>query len=129
MGSPYDNHGCNGGFQANAIRYVNMNGGIMNWDDYPYVSGTTKTEGTCVYDATNANLNVVNGCGKPASGDEDDLMNAIAQKGPLTIAIDAGGLGFQLYTSGVYSSTTCGNAQNQLNHAVTATGYGMWMDG
>merc|ERR1712179_162100 len=40
---PYDNHGCNGGLEPNAIRYVQLAGGQNNWDDYPYVSGQTKT--------------------------------------------------------------------------------------
>ncbi len=28
------------------------------------------------------------------------------------------------YTSGVYTSDTCGNTQNDVNHAVLAVGYG-----
>jgi len=125
--NPYDSHGCNGGFQSNALRYVVMNGGINNWDDYGYVSGQTKTEGTCSYDASSAIQSPISDCGAPASGDETQLSQAIAQEGPLTIAIDAGGLGFQLYTSGVYSSTTC--SSTRLNHAVTAVGYGRYLDG
>jgi len=125
--NPYDSHGCNGGFQANALRYVSLNGGINNWADYPYVSGTTKTEGTCVYDASTAIMGAVSDCGAPVSGDENMLAQAIAQEGPLTIAIDAGGIGFQLYSSGVYSSNTC--SSTRLNHAVTAVGYGRYLDG
>merc|ERR1712088_878547 len=54
---PYDNHGCNGGLEPNAMRYVQLNGGQMNWDDYPYISGTTKTEQTCAYACSNTRLN------------------------------------------------------------------------
>merc|ERR1712173_288140 len=49
------------------------------------------------------------------------------QVGVLTIAIDAGALGFQLYSGGVYSSTTC--SSTRLNHAVTLVGYGRYLDG
>jgi len=54
--------------------------------------------------------------------DEDDLKNSINQIGVHSIAIDAGGVGFQLYDGGVYSSTSC--SSTRLNHAVTGTGYG-----
>merc|ERR1719361_3353444 len=124
--NPYDNHGCNGGFQANALRYTALNEGVMNWDDYPYVSGQTKTNGVCQYDASKK-VQANTDCGAPAGGDEAQLVEAVAQVGVLTVAIDAGGIGFQLYTSGVYSSTSC--SSTRLNHAVTLVGYGRYLDG
>jgi len=124
--NPYDNHGCNGGFQSNTLRYTALNEGIMNWDDYPYVSGQTKTNGVCQYDASQANVANTD-CGSPTPNDETQLVEAVAQVGVLTIAIDAGGLGFQLYSGGVYSSTTC--SSTRLNHAVTLVGYGRYLDG
>ena len=125
---PYDNHGCNGGLEPNAMRYVQLNGGQMNWDDYEYVSGTTKVRNpTCNYDATKANTNIIQGCGNTKSGDETDLMNGLAQVGPMSVAIDASGRAFSLYSSGVYTSSTCSNTR--LNHAVTAVGYGRYLDG
>merc|ERR1712038_708622 len=124
---PYDNHGCNGGLEPNAMRYVQLNGGQMNWDDYPYVSGSTKTEGTCAYDASIANLDIVQGCGNIIAGDETNLMNGLYQVGPMSVAIDASGRQFSLYSSGVYTSSTCSNTR--LNHAVTAVGYGRYLDG
>lgn len=123
--NPYDNHGCNGGWQKNAMRYVFLQGGIMNWDDYSYVSGSTKTEGPCSYNADNAIINPITTCGQTTSGDEAQLLKSVAQNGVHTIAIDAGGLGFQLYSGGVYSSTTC--SSTALNHAVTLTGYGAYL--
>merc|ERR1739848_628785 len=125
--NPYDNHGCSGGFPKNALRYVVMNEGIESWDNYGYVSGQTKTEGTCAYDPTKAIANPISTCGSPASGDETQMAQALAQVGPLAIGIDAGGLGFQMYSGGVYSSTTC--SSTRLNHAVTAVGYGRYLDG
>jgi len=124
---PYDNHGCNGGLEPNAMRYVQLNGGQMNWDDYPYISGQTKTEQTCAYDSSNSNLDIVNGCGMTQPGDETDLMNGLSQIGPMSVAIDASGRAFSLYSGGVYTSSTCSNTR--LNHAVTAVGYGRYLDG
>merc|ERR1712165_231048 len=117
---------CNGGFQANNLRYTALNEGVMNWDDYPYVSGQTKTNGVCQYDASKK-VQANTDCGAPAGGDEAQLVEAVAQVGVLTVAIDAGGIGFQLYTGGVYSSNTC--SSTRLNHAVTLVGYGRYLDG
>merc|ERR1712131_197185 len=44
---PYYDMACNGGWIDNALYYIQLNGGISNYDDYPYVSGTTKRAGTC----------------------------------------------------------------------------------
>ena len=121
--NPYDDHGCSGGFITNGVRSIDLYGGQMNWDDYPYVSGTTKTEGTCVYDESKANLNISTGCVRLPSQDENTMVDAIANQGPLGIGINASGRGFSLYTGGVYSNPSC---TDRLNHAVTATGYGTW---
>ena len=121
--TPYDNHACNGGLEPNAMRYVALNGGQMDWDAYPYVSGQTKVQGTCQYDASNANLDIIDGCGMVTAGDENAMKQALAQKGPMSVAIDASGRAFSLYSGGVYTSDTCSNTR--LNHAVTGTGYGV----
>lgn len=43
-------------------------------------------------------------------------------KGPVSIAISAGGSVFQLYRSGVLNSSACGTT---MNHAVVVVGYGI----
>ena len=42
------------------------------------------------------------------SGAEDDLMNAVATKGPISIAIDASLRTFSFYSNGVYYDKNCG---------------------
>jgi len=121
--SPYDNHGCSGGLFSNAFRYLVLNGGVNNYDDYTYVSGSTKTEGTCAYDVSTAIINPISDCGMVTPNDEAALKKSVAQNGVHSIGIDAGGVGFQLYSGGVYYSSTC--SSTRLNHAVTLTGYGV----
>jgi len=120
--NPYDNHGCNGGFQSNAIRCVIQEGGVDGWDNYSYQSGSSGKEYSCNYSSRNSQGSI-SSCGRLGkANDENLLVDMIYHKGVTTIAIDASGSGFQLYKSGVYTSNSC--SSTRLNHAVTATGYG-----
>jgi len=48
-------------------------------------------------------------------------MQAAVELGPVTVAIDAGSIGFQHYKRGVFNhAQRCGT---DLNHAVTIVGY------
>merc|ERR1711881_102439 len=118
---PYYDMACNGGWIDNALYYILTTGYIDGYDNYPYVSRSTKKAGACVADASNT-VGSLSNCGATVKNDEVDLANALAQVGPVGIAIDAGGIGFQLYSGGVYVSNTC--SSSRLNHAVTAVGYG-----
>lgn len=122
LGHYYD-MGCNGGWADNGLYYIIQNKGIENYSDYPYVSGSTQTPNpTC---QANAPLQPIAGtlsnCGATKKNSESDLESAISQVGIMAVAIDASGLGFRLYSSGVYSSDKC--SSTAVNHAVTAVGY------
>merc|ERR1712142_960870 len=117
---PYYDMACNGGWIDNALYYIILNGGISNYDNYAYVSGNTRRAGTCNPQGPSAGT--INDCGATKKNSESDLQAAVAEQGVIGIAIDAGGIGFQLYSGGVYTSNTC--SSSRLNHAVTCVGYG-----
>lgn len=111
--------GCNGGLMDNAFNWIEHNKGLCSENDYPYVSGDTKTAGTCQTSCTNiAGSEIVEFVDVSASSD-DEMMTALSQQ-PVSIAIQADQKDFQLYKSGVFT----GDCGTQLDHGVLAVGYG-----
>lgn len=108
-------HGCHGGWMDDAFRYVQKNGGVDTENAYPYKAA----EGNCHYSAKNKGATVA-GIVDIKSNDEKELEKAIANVGPVAVAIDASGL--QFYFGGVYDNANCN--PRHLNHAVLAVGYG-----
>ncbi|KAJ4781393.1 Cysteine protease [Rhynchospora pubera] len=107
--------GCDGGLQDNAFKWVIKNGGIDSEEDYAY----TAQNGTCDATKTKHFTASITGYEDVPSFNETALMNAVANQ-PVTVSIDAGGLFFQFYSSGIFRGP-CGL---NLDHAVTAVGYG-----
>jgi KDEL-tailed cysteine endopeptidase len=116
-GISYGSHGCNGGQPDGAFKYLIQNG-QCSYNSYPYVSGTTKTGGTCQKCTAVAQFS---SCSDVTANDQISLKGAVAQQ-PVSIAIEADTKYFQLYSSGVLTDAAkCG--QN-LDHAVLIVGYG-----
>lgn len=116
----YGDLGCNGGLMDNAFNWIKDNGGLCTGADYPYTSGTTGKRGDCQKDACTVVANsAVTGFTDVPPNNENELKSAVAQQ-PVSVAIDAGSLDFQLYKTGVFDGK-CGTS---LNHGVLATGYG-----
>jgi len=111
----YGNHGCNGGMMDYAFSYV-MDNGLTTESAYPYVSGSTKTAGTC---HTYTTVTKLSGC-YDVPANELQLTLALAQQ-PVSVAIEADTRSFQMYTSGVYNDPACGTT---LDHGVLAVGFG-----
>ena len=88
---------------------------IMLESDYTY----TARKGTCKYSAAKGKFKVTSYVNVPKN-DPAALMAAI-NKQPVNIAIRASSSVFQLYKSGIISSTSCGTT---INHAVNLIGYG-----
>jgi len=110
------NHGCQGGNMELAFTYeegVN----VCTEKSYPYEAknGICK-QSSCV---TGIPKGGVTGFKDVTVDDEQALMEAVSQQ-PVSVAIEADQRAFQLYKTGILSST-CGN---QLDHGVLAVGYG-----
>ncbi|CAI0389107.1 unnamed protein product [Linum tenue] len=108
------NEGCNGGLMDYAFEFIIKNGGIDTDLDYPY----TGYDGRCPQ-KNNAKVVTINNYEDVPINDEAALQKAAANQ-PIAVAIEAGGRGFQLYTSGIFSGP-CGT---QLDHGVGVVGYG-----
>lgn len=113
-------NGCNGGLMDNAFNWIRLHQGLCSESSYPYVSGdTTSTDAlkcmkTCDVVEGSQVKDVVD-----VPQDEDSFARALSNQ-PVSIAIEADKLGFQLYHSGIYS----GNCGTNLDHGVLAVGYG-----
>ncbi|KAM9003969.1 cathepsin S [Sarcophilus harrisii] len=112
----YENHGCNGGCMTEAFQYIIDNNGIDSDASYPYKA----KDGKCQYNPANRAATCSRYTELPY-GSEDALKEAVANKGPVSVGIDASLPSFFLYKSGVYYDPSC--TQN-VNHGVLVTGYG-----
>nr|ANH58183.1 cathepsin L-b [Azumapecten farreri] len=111
------NQGCEGGLMDQAFTYIKQNNGIDTEASYPYKG----TNGKCAF--TPANVGATDtGFVDIKSKSESDLQSAVATVGPISVAIDASHMSFQLYRTGVYHSFFC--SETRLDHGVLAVGYG-----
>ncbi|KAG6489015.1 hypothetical protein ZIOFF_050273 [Zingiber officinale] len=109
------NNGCDGGTIDGAFDFIVRRGGLTTEANYPY----TASNGNC-----NPSL-----AEKPTAGirayvrvpniGESSLTAAVARQ-PVAVAVDAGGLDFQFYSSGIFT----GECGTELNHGVIVVGYG-----
>ena len=112
--SSYGNQGCNGGLMDNAFWYV-KDVGITLESKYPYRG----VGGSCKYKPDTDLALQIKDCTDVTPDKEKALMASVAQQ-PVSVAIQANHLSFQLYKTGVYS----GNCGTKLDHGVLAVGYG-----
>lgn len=115
----YGNMGCNGGLMANAFQYIRDNHGVDTENSYPYEAHDDK----CRFKNKTVGADDKGYVEIPA-GNERKLVQAIAMKGPVSVAIDASQESFRLYNGGVYDEPNCGNDEESLDHGVLVVGYG-----
>merc|ERR1712007_165307 len=108
-----------GGFMQHAFEWVEKNGGLDTLKDYPYTSGTGMTGSCNATKETTRKVAKIGGYKNVKPKSSAALKHAV-HKQPVSIAIDAAGQDFMLYTSGVLKSTTCGET---LDHGVLVVGY------
>jgi cathepsin L len=92
-----------------AFQYIKDNNGIDTEDSYPYKA----VDQSCQFNPANVGATDT-GFVDVKSKDENELKNAVATVGPISVAIDASHITFQLYSHGVYYSFLC--SQTNLDH-------------
>jgi len=108
------NSGCNGGLMDYAFSFYKSTS-VASEDSYAY----TGRDGTCKSSYTAA---IPEGgvTGYKDISSESALLDAVANTGPVSVAIEADQMSFQLYSGGVLTGS-CGT---NLDHGVLAVGYG-----
>lgn len=117
-------HGCHGGMMDDAFMFVANNNGLCTEEDYPYTSGTSKKNGECYTTCKEDKLSDIAKYVDVRPKSDESLMTAL-MTGPVSVAIQANQLKFQLYKSGVLKATDCGD---ELDHGVLVVGWGVEND-
>jgi len=114
----YGNEGCDGGDPRMTLQYV-VDTSIDTEKSYPYRTSASKK---CRFSPTSVGANIT-GYVNITQFSESDLALAVLEKGPVSVAIDAGHDSFQFYKFGIYSEPACKSREQDLDHAVLAVGY------
>ncbi|WJX44640.1 hypothetical protein P8452_31590 [Trifolium repens] len=112
--------GCEGGLMDDAFKFIIQNHGLSTEVQYPYEG----VDGTCNANKASIHAVTITGYEDVPANNELALQKAVANQ-PISVAIDASGSDFQFYNSGVFTGS-CGT---ELDHGVTAVGYGVGNDG
>ncbi|PWA58689.1 peptidase C1A [Artemisia annua] len=112
--------GCEGGLMDNAFDFIVSNKGLTTESNYPYKG----VDGTCNSNQESNHAATITGHEDVPANSESALLKAVASQ-PVSVAIDASGSDFQFYSSGVFT----GECGTELDHGVTAVGYGTSDDG
>lgn len=113
-------HGCNYGFMDSVYGFIQQNNGITKESYYPY----TGTQGLCKYNFAKYPATKIKGFQYVPKNSEADLLKAVANQ-PITTGICGSDYRFRFYSSGIINFECSGD----LDHAVTAVGYGTTSDG
>ena len=119
-GFNYGSHGCSGGQMDGAFKFVIENG-LCAASDYPYVSGTTKVEGTCESKKCTSAIKLTGSSCSDVTPKNEMLLKFSVSQQPVAVAIEADTRYFQFYSGGILDSNECGN---KLDHGVLIVGYG-----
>lgn len=111
--------GCQGGLMDAAFQYMvdKQNGYDNTESSYPY----TGTDGSCAFNPSATAGVPITGFTDIAQGDENSLIDAVANVGPVSVAVNAN-MFWQFYSGGIFSPLFCD--KSGLNHGVAVVGYG-----
>ncbi|KAK3149314.1 hypothetical protein QOZ80_3AG0215700 [Eleusine coracana subsp. coracana] len=112
--------GCDGGLMDDAFAFIARRGGLASESSYPYRG----VDGTCRSSSSAAIAASIRGHEDVPRNNEAALMAAVAHQ-PVSVGINGGAYLFRFYDGGVLD----GDCDTDLDHAVTAVGYGTASDG
>ncbi|KAJ4702625.1 putative Cysteine protease [Melia azedarach] len=115
-----EDQGCEGGLMDDAFEFIIENKGLTTEAKYPYEAN----DGTCNKRKATPPAAKITGYEDVPANNEAALLNAVANQ-PVSVAIEASGSDFQFYSGGVFT----GQCGTELDHGVTAVGYGTTDDG
>lgn len=115
-----EDQGCEGGLMDDAFQFIVRRGGLASESGYPYQG----EDGYCRSSAAAARAASIRGHEDVPRNNEAALAAAVANQ-PVSVAINGEDYAFRFYGSGVLGGA-CGT---DLNHAITAVGYGTAADG
>jgi cathepsin L len=112
--------GCSGSIAELAYSYIYSAGGMTQEWVFPYVSYSGLTNGTCPTVAPQPYVKI-SGYTKLEMNDALTVMQAVAEKGPIAVNVDASTWG--PYEGGIFAG--CNYANNiSIDHVVQLVGYG-----
>ena len=121
--------GCDGMFPSHAMEYLIQSRGLTEEFIYPYLSywvGNSSTNNqwpSCDRWVARTAMTPVTGYVSVERNDQDAVMHAVANQGPVTAVIYVLP-SFMAYESGIYANATCVSDGMSPSHVVQIVGYG-----
>jgi len=109
--------GCNGGLPSNAYNVIKKLGGLETEGDYPYDAADEK----CKLDQSKLKVYVNDSVALPTN--EEELARWVAEKGPISIGINANLM--QFYFGGISHPWKIFCRPSGIDHGVLIVGYGV----
>eukprot|EP01135_Chromosphaera_perkinsii_P010891 Nk52_evm18s2273 gene=Nk52_evmTU18s2273 len=105
-----ENKGCKGGFMETAFKFVQQQGGVSDWNDYPY----TGHEGVCQQEGKKLYAPI---SGYVQARPSDAGLQYALKYGPVSVAVDAHS--WQFYSGGIMKDCE----KVKFNHGVLLVGW------
>lgn len=113
----YNSFQCAGGIAFKVFEYVKDKGGLSSMKEYPYDGEA----GECRAAGKRVDINVKGYGYVHSNRDENVLMSAVAEIGPIVVSIDIDHESFMRYSTGIYLEDKC---TGDVNHGALLVGYG-----
>jgi len=116
---PQGNNACDGGLDFRAYSWMMEHGGhLATEESYPYMNA----DGYCRFESSALGDFSISGYAN-ITGGVQDLNDALATVGPISVSIDATPDSFYFYAGGLYYNSECKSGLDDLDHTVLAVGY------